>query len=172
VTPGVIGHGTARAADPAVFAHNSPSLFADPVAWLVSAAVEKCAHVVAGAPDGVGVIAVSEFATLLTMRAIARTASKGRVSPLRFAGANPGALAGLTCLRWGFRGPAMTLSMNPEHGVDTALVLANGLLSAGAAEYMVLATHAVAGEHIARCVVLCLPVGPEVRGLLCEPESR
>lgn len=168
-----MGHGTARAADPAAFAHNSPSLFADPVAWLVSAAVEKCAHLVAGAPDRVGVIAVSEFATLVTMRAIARTASKGRMSPLRFAGANPGALAGLTCLRWGFRGPAMTLSMNPVDGVDTALVLANGLLSSGAAEHMVLATHTVAGEHTAHCVVVCRPVGPEVRSLLlCEPESR
>ena len=49
-----------------------------------------------------------------TLTAIAGTAARGFVSPLRFAGANPGVLAGLACIRWKLRGPSLTFAMAPD----------------------------------------------------------
>jgi hypothetical protein len=174
MTPGVLGYGVVRGADPAAFARNGPSLFADPVAWLVcgavESAIEECQQDLAGSRDHVGIIAISEFATLDTMRSIAATAGNGRVSPLRFAGSNPGALAGVSCISRGFRGPALTLSMCPADGVEPAVAIASGLLASGSASHLVLAAHAAAVEHVARCVIVSEAVDPrgwlEVRRLL------
>jgi hypothetical protein len=174
MTPGVLGHGVVCGPDPAAFARNGPSLFADPVAWLVcdavDRAVEESRQDLAGLRDQVGIIAVSEFATLGTMRSIAHTARNGRVSPLRFAGSNPGALAGVPCLSRGFRGPSLTLSMSPADGVEPAVAIASGLLSSGAASHLILAAHTVGVEHVARCVIVDETVDPcgwlEVRRLL------
>jgi hypothetical protein len=155
---GVLGRSVLHCADPAVFARNSPSLFADPVAWLVCAAVEaateECADELSHAREDVGVIVVSEFATLTTMRSVAGGAAHGRVSPLRFAGANPAVVAGLACITLGFRGPTLTLSMSPADGVGPAAAVASSVLSSGAAGHLVLAAHQVTDEHVATCVVV------------------
>lgn len=162
---GVLGRATVRAADPAAFARNGPSLFADPVAWLVCGAVEAALEDRAGEPAGprdhVGVIVISEFATLVTMRSITGSARNGRVSPLRFAGANPAVVAGLACLTLGLRGPALTLSMHPADGAEPAIAVASGLLCSGAASQVVLAAHAVTTEHVAACVIVDRAARPQ-----------
>lgn len=180
MTAGVLGRSVLHCADPAAFARNAPSLFADPVAWLVCAAAEaataQCAEVLARSRDDVGVLVVSEFATLTTMRSIAGSARRGRVSPLRFAGANPALVAGLVCIRQGFRGPALTLSMPVASGVGTAAAVAGGLLSSGAAGHLVLAAHTATTGHTAACVVVDGRVRPEdwldVRAHLTAPGTR
>jgi hypothetical protein len=160
----MIGRATVRCADPATFARNSPSLFADPVAWLICAAFEAAtgdnAAELAGAREDVGLIVISEFATTITMRSIAEGAGRGRVSPLRFAGANPAVLAGLACIRWGLRGPSLTLSMRPADGVAPAAAVARGLLSSGAASHVGLVAHAAGTEHVAACVIVGGPARP------------
>lgn len=176
MTGAIIGYGTVRHPDPAHFAHNQPSFFADPVAWMVHAAVDQavsgCAPELKTARDNVGVIVISEFATLITMRAVARTAARGRVSPLRFAGAGPSALTGLTCIRQRFRGPSLTLSMCPGDGTEPAAVVAGGWLSSGVASHVVLGAHLVsdASIHVGTCVIIRSPVEPgELRRLLTQP---
>jgi hypothetical protein len=159
----VLAFATAGGADLAIFSRNARSLYADPVAWLIAAAVDRAAELAAGrygadlaaTGDDVGVIAVSEIATLATMRAIAEAAPRGRVSPLRFAGANPSTLAGLTCMRSRYRGPTLTLTMDPAAGIGPAAAVARGFLASGAARYVVLAAHFVsgAGKHVANCAI-------------------
>ena len=145
-------------ADPEAFSRNTPSLYADPVAWL---AVETARRALDQAPDvldareDTAVLAVSEYGTLDTMRGIAVRVRAGRVSPLRFAGANPGLLAGAVCLQWQLRGPSLTLTMPPELGAATAEAVACGWLRQGLARHVLLLTHELRGaEHAASCRVL------------------
>ncbi|WP_406207807.1 polyketide synthase [Kitasatospora sp. NBC_01560] len=155
----VAGTGTAASATPAEFARNAPSFFADPVAWLIAAAVDRalddCPDDLTHRPDQVGVIALSALCSGLTMAALAASAGRGMVSPLRFAGANPGVLAGLPCIRRQFRGPTLTLAMPPAHGLEPAAVAAGAWLDGGQATHVLIATHLVEdGVHVARCAVL------------------
>jgi hypothetical protein len=157
-TLAVIACGEVTAADPGEFSRNAPSFFADPIAWLVAAAVEKalaaCPEDVLSAPDEVGMVAVSGSCTALAMREIARTASRGMVSPLRFAGANPGVLAGLGCITWKLRGPTLTLSMHPIYGIEVAAIVATSWLRGGQARYVLTVVHLIEeGWHVARCAV-------------------
>jgi hypothetical protein len=176
MTSGMLGRSALRCADPAAFSRNGPSLYADPVAWLVctavEAATEECADELAR--DNVGVLVVSEFATLTTMRSIASGAARGRVSPLRFAGANPAVVAGLACITLGFRGPSLVLSMPPASGVAPAVTVASGLLSSGAASHLVLVAHSVTTEHAVTCVIVDERVSSDdwldVRRHLTAPE--
>jgi 3-oxoacyl-(acyl-carrier-protein) synthase len=149
---------------PEEFSHNRSSLYADPVAWLATAAVDEALRPadrsgshrnVLAFPEQVGVIAVSNHCTIETMRSVAAAAPRGRMSPLQFAGANPGSLAGLVCMHWKFRGPTLTLSTNLADGVPSALVAATAWLRREHATSVILLTHTVAeGLHTARCVVL------------------
>ncbi|MFC3997261.1 hypothetical protein ACFOVU_15120 [Nocardiopsis sediminis] len=166
--PVAAGYGEVVTEDPAAHARNAPSLFADPLAWLMAeaaaAAVQDHGADLAAAGDQVGMVTVSETGTLDTMRAIAKATARGRVSPLKFAGANPGSLAGLTCIRQGFRGPTLALSMPPADGAPTAAALAAGWLARGSARYVLIGTHRQDGTvHAARCLILRAAPGPGPR---------
>jgi hypothetical protein len=156
----VIASGTARPADPAQVSRNAPSFFADPAGWLVAAAVEdalsNCPQQILSVPDQVGVVVLGDEGPARTMRDIARTARTGLVSPLRFAGTNPGILAGLPCIRWKLRGPSLNLSMRPAAGIDTAAIVASAWLRSGQADYVIVAAtgRVPAGDSEA-------PGGPE-----------
>jgi hypothetical protein len=157
----------AAAGPDSAFTRNSPSFFADPAAWVVTAAV---AEALAGAtaeireaieartgtaPVSTGIIVVSRQCTATTMRAIARTAGRGLVSPLRFAGANPGVLAGLPCITWRLRGPSLVLGTDAETAVPVAAVVARSWLGLGHATYVLVAVHSVSDAgHEARCAVV------------------
>jgi hypothetical protein len=154
----VLAFGAVTAADPAEFSRNGPSFYADPASWLVTAAAQDalstCAENLLSASDEVGMVTVSNVCTTLTMRDIARAVSRGRVSPLRFAGANPGVLTGLPCIKWKFRGPTLTFSMDPVVGVDVAVTVVKSWLRNGQAKYVLIATYLVEhGQHVARCVI-------------------
>ncbi|QLI99755.1 hypothetical protein HZZ00_01330 [Streptomyces sp. NEAU-sy36] len=151
---------------------NGSSLFADPLAWLMAEAAEAAARDcrtglteigdLSEIGDLVGMIAISEVCTLDTMRLIARATPRGRLSPLKFAGANPGSLAGLACIRQGFRGPTLTLSMPPAAALRAALDVAAGWFGRGSARFVLLGTHRQDGDtHAVRCAVLQSVRAPE-----------
>jgi hypothetical protein len=157
--PIAVGYGEVTTESLAGSSRNGPSLFADPVAWLMAAAVDAAAQdsgvdlTMVG--DQVGMIAISDACTRDTMRGIAKATARGRVSPLKFAGANPGSVTGLPCIRQGFRGPTLTLSMPPADGTATAVSLAAAWLERNIARYVLIGTHRHDGAvHAVRCVVL------------------
>ncbi|MGP4016049.1 beta-ketoacyl synthase N-terminal-like domain-containing protein [Saccharopolyspora sp. 5N708] len=160
----VLGHCTLRSTNPTEFAHNRPSLFADPIAWQFTAAIGQALQphrdLVLANRDHVATITMSEHATLHTMRSVATAAQRGRISPLRFAGANPATITGLPCIRWGLRGPSLALSTDPTTATSAALTVAHSWLTRGLARYLVLAGHRIdnAGVHEIRCVVAAHPL--------------
>jgi 3-oxoacyl-(acyl-carrier-protein) synthase len=146
--PTLLGRGEATLTDDLAARHSRPSFYADPAAWLAveavaaaldQAALDQAAAAVTAAAEEVGVLAVSATATTHTMRGIRRTAATGRVSPLRFAGANPGSLAGLVCLQYGFRGPSLTLSMHPDQAWPVPTIRRDWLH--GPCRYVITVTH-------------------------------
>ncbi|MFI6520848.1 beta-ketoacyl synthase N-terminal-like domain-containing protein [Spirillospora sp. NPDC050679] len=159
----LLGTSVLEAADPAGFAENKPSFYADPAAWMIASAVERALDepsadvraAVLARPDRVATIVTCAAASLPAARAIARTAGRGRVSPLRFAGANPGILAGLTCIRLGLRGPSLVLDGDPDRTAPTALTVARDWLRRGRARHVVLATYAGhPGGHTVACALV------------------
>ncbi|MFZ3599078.1 hypothetical protein [Streptomyces sp. BH104] len=164
--PIAVGYGEVVTDDPAGHSRNGASLFADPQAWLMAEALEhavrNCGADLTTVGDQVGMITVSEVCTLDTMRGIAKATARGRLSPLKFAGANPGSVAGLPCIRQGFRGPTLALSMPPADGAATAATLAAGWLRQGSARYVAIATHRQDDDvHAVRCLILQSAHAPE-----------
>ncbi|KUL37325.1 hypothetical protein ADL22_21900 [Streptomyces sp. NRRL F-4489] len=160
------GYGEVVTTDPAAHSRNGSSLFADPVAWLMTEAAARaaadCDTDLTAAGDQVGMIAISEICTMDTMRTIARATPRGRLSPLKFAGANPGSVAGLPCIRNGFRGPTLALSMPPGPALPAALAMAEGWIAQGSARYVLIGAHRRDGDaHAARCHVLQSARTPE-----------
>ncbi|GAA2696159.1 MULTISPECIES: beta-ketoacyl synthase N-terminal-like domain-containing protein [Actinosynnema] len=138
-----------------------PSVYADPVAWLVAESVRNAladsAEPVERDPAQVAVLLVSARCTLWTMTELATKAvPRGRVSPLKFAGASPGGAGTLVCLLHGFRGPTMTLSTSPADGLPAARTVARAWLRSGAADYALVTAHDAdeAGRQHARTSVL------------------
>lgn len=157
----VLASAEVRTADPDEYSRNSPSHYADAVAWL---AVEAARRALAAAPEVLdarertAVLAVSEHCTLATMHGIARRMRKGQLSPMQFSGANPGLLAGAVCMEWRFKGPSLVLTMPPALGADTALRVARGWLRDGQADFVLVTSHRLRdAEHIAECRVLGRP---------------
>ncbi|MEV6447954.1 hypothetical protein [Amycolatopsis sp. NPDC051716] len=135
------------------------SMFADPAAWLVAAAVEDAiegmrAELTAAASE-VGVICVSRHCTVHTISAIGRGVPDGRVSPMRFAGANPGAMSSLPCILFGFGGPTLVFTMDPEAAAPAVASVARAWLRDGSARYVLVCSHTAGAEgHVTRCEVL------------------
>ncbi|GAA2616684.1 hypothetical protein SMC26_09180 [Actinomadura fulvescens] len=143
----VLGDGLAETADLASASRARTSFYADPVAWLVVDALERALEQAdkraQAACAETGVLAVSAYGTRHTMGTIARQVPRGRVSPLRFAGASPGSLAGLACIVLGFRGPSLLLCMPPETARPVALSIASNWMTTGLCEYVAVAEHTV-----------------------------
>jgi hypothetical protein len=165
----IVGSGTVSTADLPSLSRNAASFYADPAAWLVTHAVQRalddCAEDVLGEPDEVAVIVVSSQGTEATMTGIARSARAGRLSPLRFAGASPGLLAGLPCARLGLRGPSLMVTTGGPDGLDTAALLADTWLRAEHARYALVVSHQRQDDrHHAQCLVTRIGRGDEPRG--------
>ena len=139
------------------------SFYADPVAWLVTDAVEAAlrdaGERVRAAAAETGVLSVSREATKLTMHQLATAG--GRVSPMKFAGASAGSIAGVPCIVFGLQGPSMVLSMPPADGRAVAQLVARSWLAAENCRYVVLNEHEAVGEngHVVRSSVVDLPTG-------------
>lgn len=139
------------------------SFYADPVAWLVTdavaAALRDAGERVRAATTETGVLSVSREATRHTMRQLAT--ADGKVSPMRFAGASAGSIAGVPCIVFGLKGPSLVLSMPPADGRAVAQLVARSWLAAGNCRYVVLNEHESAGSggHVVRSSVVDLPTG-------------
>lgn len=146
---GVLGAGTARATTLGEVrpSRRTVSLYADPLSWLVLEAVERAMDDAKrpSLPErrDMGHLVVSDICTLHTMRELAGGIPDGRMSPLRFAGANPGQVCGLSSMLFGLNGPSMVLSMPPAEGVRPALTILRGWLSEALATAVILSLHHV-----------------------------
>ena len=140
-----VGESLLHATDLTTRSRNAPSRYADPVAWLATEAAEQAirgaSEDVLSRPDEVGVLAVSDECTAATMRDIAARMRRGRISPLTFAGANPGSLAGLPCMTWRLRGPTMTLTMPPERARVAASAIVRLWLASRQARLVLVLDH-------------------------------
>jgi hypothetical protein len=146
----VLGEGVATAPDlSGLFLKQRASLYADPLSWLVLDAAEhavgECHEELLPVGETVGHIVVSDHCTTHTMREIAEAIPAGRLSPLRFSGANPGSVCSLPSQLLGFSGPSMTLSMPPEKGLPPAVAVARVWLRQGAAAYVLITSHRAGG---------------------------
>lgn len=147
-----------------------PSLYADPAAWAVLAAVDElfagCRDDVRPIPGATAMIVVSTHGTADTMAAIARATPGGRLSPLRFAGASAGGMVSLACLVHGLRGPTLVITSGPADGCPAARTMARHWLRTGAASHVVIAVHdrdPLRG-HDVRCVVVEAAADPGTPG--------
>lgn len=137
--------------------------FADPAAWTTATAVARAISesrtLLAPFLHQVGVVVVSDQGPAATMAEVRAAATTGFSSPLRYAAASPGSLAGVSCIAFGFRGPTLNLSMRPEQGVPVALQMCSGWLARGTARCVVLATHTSRGAdaHFSRAVLFAHP---------------
>ncbi|REF00407.1 polyketide synthase [Thermomonospora umbrina] len=134
---------TLTSSDPASFAADKASFYADPIAWMILAAVTQTLADIAPDPDPdtTALIVTSTATTLPTCQTIAVEARRGRIRPLRFAGANPGILAGLSCIRLGLRGPSMVLLGDPTGTARTAQALASQWQAQGQARLVMVVDH-------------------------------
>jgi hypothetical protein len=133
--------------------------YADPASFTTATAVAHALasrrEAVLAVRDRVGVIAVSADGPVEAMAAMTQAGREGSSSPIRFPASNAGSLVGLSSIGFTLRGPTLMLTLPPERGVPVALLLARAFLSRGVADYMFVATCAVAGESAsARCLLL------------------
>jgi hypothetical protein len=127
----------------------------------VAAALEACGDAAPEHPEEVGVVAVSEQATVRTLRALADAVPRGRISPMRFAGAGPGSVVGVVCSAFGFHGPASMLPMPLAPAVPLARALCGDWLLGDppSAGHVLVVTHGTTdeGKHQAHCLVVSGP---------------
>ncbi|MFJ9613962.1 polyketide synthase [Streptomyces noursei] len=162
VPPGtrVLGSATVVAEDPAAYTRNKPSFYADPAAWLVAETVDRalagCAEPLGDATDDTAILVMSATGSERTIRRIADSVPRSRVSPLRFAGANPGVLAGLPALRHGLRGPSLLLAAHPDTAAPVAFTVIAGWLADGHARHAILVGLQSTAEdrELCHCLVL------------------
>ncbi|MEU0334493.1 polyketide synthase [Streptomyces sp. NPDC006193] len=156
---------TVETDDPGTARRRVAGTYADPVAWLMAEAVaralEECAGAAPQRGGEVGVIGVSEHATRHTLRALADAVPRGRLSPMRFAGAGPGSLVGVVCSAFGFHGPVSMLPMPLAPAVPAARALCGDWLLGDPpdAAHVLVVAHATTdeGKHRAHCLVVSGP---------------
>ncbi|BAI73721.1 coronafacic acid synthetase component (plasmid) [Azospirillum sp. B510] len=119
-----------------------PSLYADPLSWLVLEAVTDAVTAAGPCLDrDLGHIVVSDVCTLHTMRGLAGAIPNGRMSPLRFSGANPGQICGFAMQLLQLRGPSLVLSMTPSQGRHPAMIVLRNWLRERTAAAVILSLH-------------------------------
>lgn len=168
----VVGSGEANSLQPELFEARTRATvrYADPAAWITAAAVARAIaevrDLLAVSQHEVGMIAVSDQGPAHTMGEVNAATATGFSSPLRYAAASPGSLAGVTCIAFGFRGPTLNLTMNPDHGVPVAITLCSAWLARRVARYMVLATFRATDSttEISRALLLAPPGLPRISG--------
>jgi len=156
------GTGTADAPRPDLIDVKARAIirYADSAAWITAAAVAQAAVGAAarlgGAWDDVGMAVVSDQGPRDTMEQVEAATHAGFSCPLRYAAANPGSMAGVSCIAFGLHGPTLNLTMRPVDGIPIALLVGRGWLMRGIARAMVLAAFNAANGSLgsARAVLI------------------
>jgi hypothetical protein len=170
-----LGRGEAAERDRSLFdARLSTAVrYADPASWVTATAVGRAAlglkAELSAARDGVAVVGASEQGAQATLAAVAQAAREGYSSPLRYPAANPGAIVGVACIAFGFRGPTLNLLQAPEDAAPLALFMASRWLSRGAARYVVAAVCRHSGPE--RCLARAIVLGPRLATEPREPPA-
>jgi hypothetical protein len=134
--------------------------FADSAAWVVACAIERALEEF---PDrdrvdreSACVLVISERGPVETMAAVAQAALEGYSSPMRYPASNPGSLAGVSCIAFGFRGGALNFTMPASEGVDVSLLTAGAWLRDGVASMAAIAvcTLTALGNPTARALLV------------------
>jgi hypothetical protein len=134
--------------------------YADAAAWTIkgatAAALTRLSDKIDSVRDSVGLATSTNVGPRDTIADVARAARTGQCSPLRFAAANPGSVAAVTCVAFGFRGPTRNLLMPPAHAAPLLSMFAELWLGEKIAEVVLLSTFAVGAPEVpaARCLVL------------------
>jgi hypothetical protein len=158
----VLGSGQASASDPNLFDPRARATvrYADPAAWITAAAGSRAlAAAATGAelsPHDIGFISISDHGTADTMAVVAKAATEGFSSPLRYPAASPGSLAGVPCILFGFRGPTLNFTMTPDQAVPLALRIADAWMNRRVARQVMIATLTTAAETLAADASLVL----------------
>jgi hypothetical protein len=125
--------------------------YADPSAWSIATAAAHALgpvrETLAAARDRVAVVAVCEHGPVGTIEYLADATRRGFTSALRYPAGNPGSLAGVTCIAFGFRGPTLSLLMRPDEGVSAGLFMTGQWMQRGVISHAVLATCGRVGEQ-------------------------
>ena len=161
----VSAQGEARRPEPALFdaAQRQAVRYADPASWTIAAAaaraVAEAGQELIAARTDVAVIAVSDDGPKEAMAAIAEASRAGYSSPLRYPAANPGSLAGVVAILFGFQGPTLNLAAPPEQAIPIGLLVAANWLHRHAARYVLVTAYSCSGrsDRLARCQVLQIP---------------
>lgn len=161
----VAGSGAADSPQPDLIAPRARAVirYADSAAWITAAAVARATTVewLAACSHDVAVVVVSDQGPADTMAQVQTAAEAGFSSPLRYAAASPGSLAGVSCIAFGFRGPTLNLAMPPADGMSTAMLMARGWLARGTARAVVVASFSgAANVSQARAALLMPGAGP------------
>jgi hypothetical protein len=175
----IVGEGEARKPQPELFDARLRAVvrYADPAAWISSAAVVQALDsvkvAVAAVRDEVGVVVVSDEGPQEAMQALDDLAVAGSSSPLRFPASNPGSLVGVTCILQGFRGPTMNITMPPVSGVPVGFTLAANWLQRRVCPFVVVTSCArLDAQNIcARSLLLSAQDQTRVPVLLLDEEK-
>ncbi len=121
---------------------NGPALFAAPLAWAVADFTRSLIGEGDAIPaDRTAMIVVSDECSLGTIGELSRTAARGAISPLRFAGASPSIVAGLPALEQGIRGPTLCLTMPPRNASRAILALVDHWIRDSAIAAVIVIAH-------------------------------
>lgn len=159
---GLMGRGEADGLDKSLFDREvlRAIRYADPAAWAAATAVARaCEGIgerIASVRDRVGVVVICEQGPVETIAALAEAAREGYTSALRYPAANPGSLAGVSCIAFGFRGPTLSLLVNPSDGVPLGLFMARRWLARMEDGLVALAvcTRVEPSRHLARAAMV------------------
>lgn len=132
---------------PEIRSRNGPAFYATPVAW-AAADFTRSLIEEEGAiqPSRTALIVASDECSLATIRELSRSAERGTISPLRFAGSSPSIVAGLPALEQGIRGPTLCLTMPPEKASGPILALIDFWLADSDVVSVIAIAHYPAGD--------------------------
>ena len=129
--------------------------YADPISWTgataAALALKELGEAIGPMRAAIGVIAMSNDGPAQAIAAVAEASAAGFSSPLKYPAANPGSLAGVTCITQELHGPTMNLTMPVEVAIPVGLMLARGWVERGVCPLVVLVA---ARRGRARCLVV------------------
>ncbi|MFC0708640.1 hypothetical protein [Azorhizophilus paspali] len=121
---------------------NKPSLYADPLAWAIADFAESFVTSYDSEDrKNIGLIIVSDYCSLATMSGLSKTMVDGKLSPLKFAGANPGVVCGIAAIEHSLRGPSIVFTMPPKHAAEVMKATSSMWMQRSSVHGALLITH-------------------------------
>ncbi len=135
---------------------NRASFFASPVAWATANLTQLLINEESQIdPYHTGMIVVSDECSLATINELSDSASRGSISPLRFAGSSPSIVTGLSALEQGIRGPTLAFTMPPKNAAIAIIAMIDYWISYNEITSVIVITHhrRNRGDHILKGLI-------------------